>query len=110
METNRKLNKLFRFTITTLFLLFLAIFVSHKTGYIEYENRKQVELTAKQIEIFEKDIEEGKALDLKPYLKTSQKNYQNGLSKIGLNISKTTGKIVSVFVDHSFKFLSKLTE
>ena len=110
MDKRKILKKIFRTFIIICFTTFMALFMSQNTGYIEYQNRKQVELTNKQIEKFEKDIAAGKNIDLKDYLKTNNYNYQNKLSKIGLKISNITGKGINKVVQKSFKFLSKLTE
>ena len=56
----KQAKKVFRFLLLTLFVTFMAIYVSKSAGYIEYENRKQVALTEKQIEKFEADVKAGK--------------------------------------------------
>lgn len=106
----KMLNKIFRYSLLTLFVTFIVIYISQSSGYIEYENQKQVALTKKQIEKFEADVKAGKQIDVTKYLKTNEKNYQNNLSKIGLHISTTMEKGVGKAVDISFKFLSKLSE
>ena len=110
MDKRKFLKKTFKTFISVCFITFMALFLSQNTGYMEYQNRKQVELTAKQIKEFEKDVADGKNIDLKDYLKTNDYNYQNKLSKIGLKISNITGDCVKKVVKKSFKILSKLTE
>lgn len=104
------LKKIFRYTFLTLFVTFMALYISQSTGYVEYENRKQVALTENQIEKFEKDVAAGKKIDMEKYLKTNEKNYQNNISRLGLKISKITKSGVEKAVDTSFKFLAKLAE
>ena len=77
---------------------------------MEYENRKQVALTKKQIEKFEADVAEGKEVDITKYLKTNERNYQNKLSNTGLKISKVMKQGVNKVVNVSFKFLSDLAQ
>ena len=84
----KQAKKVFRFLLLTLFVTFMAIYVSKSAGYIEYENRKQVALTEKQIEKFEADVKAGKNVDLTVYLKQNERNYQNKLSNLGLKVSK----------------------
>jgi len=104
------LKKAFRYCLLTLFVTFMALYISQSTGYVEYENRKQVALTESQIKKFEADIAAGKKVDMEKYLKTNEKNYQNAISRTGLKISKFTESGVKKVVDTSFKFLAKLAE
>ncbi len=90
------------------FVTFLALYISQSTGYVEYENSKQVALTEKQIKEFEADVAAGKAIDIKKYVKTNEKNYQNSLSKMGLKISKMSQQGVKSVVEGGFKLLGKL--
>ena len=110
MDKRKLLKKAFRMFITICFVTFMALFLSQNTGYMEYQNRRQVNLTNKQIKKFEKDVAEGKNINLEDYLKTNDYNYQNKLSKMGLKISIITGKIVKTTIQKSFKILSKLVE
>ena len=104
MLVERKhLSKIFRFLLLTLFVTFMAIYVSKSAGYIEYENRKQVALTEKQIEKFEADVKAGKNVDLNKYL-------QNKISNWGLKVSKVMENGVNKVVKVSFKFLADLAE
>ena len=50
----------------------------------------------------------GKAIDIKKYVKTNEKNYQNSLSKMGLKISKMSQQGVKSVVEGGFKLLGKL--
>ncbi len=104
------LKRLFRLCFLTLFVTFMALYISQSAGYVEYENRKQVALTESQIKKFESDVAAGKKIDVEKYLKTNEKDYQNNLSKAGLKISKITESGVNKVVDTSFKFLAKLAE
>ena len=88
----------------------MAIYVSKSAGYIEYENRKQVALTEKQIEKFEADVKAGKNVDLNKYLKKNERNYQNKISNWGLKVSKVMENGVNKVVKVSFKFLADLAE
>lgn len=109
MDKRKTLKKTFRMFISICFITFVALYLSQTTGYVEYENRKQVALTEKQIKEFEKDVASGKQIDMKTYLKTNNHDYQNKLSSLGLKISKTTGGAVKSVVNQSFKFLEKLS-
>lgn len=110
MDKRKFLKKVFRMFISVCFVTFMALFLSQNTGYVEYQNRKQVELTEKQIKKFERDVAAGKNIDMKDYLETNNYNYQNKLSRLGLKISNITGSGVKTVVEKSFKVISKLAE
>ena len=108
---NRKsLKKVFKYTFMICFITFMALYLSNLSGYSEYQNRRQVELTEKQIKRFESDVASGKKIDMEDYLKTTDRNYQNTLSRVGLKISNVAGRSIKKIVGDSFKFLSKLNE
>lgn len=104
----KKIYKIFRFIIFTSFITFVALYLSASTGYFEYKTSKKAALTNEQIKQFEKEVNEGKNVDIKKYIEFNNKNYQNKLSKIGLSLSKITEKAVRKLINESFKFLSKL--
>ena len=108
MTKKKIIKKVFYYFISICFITFMALYFSQNTGYLEYQNQKQVRLTEKQIKQFEKDVAEGKQIDMQTYLETANKNYQNKLSRLGLKISKITGSAVKLAVNKSFKFLEKL--
>lgn len=107
MDKN-KVYKIFKFLIYTSFITFVALYISASTGYFEYKTNKKIALTNEQIKEFEKEVNEGKNVDIKKYIEINNTNYQNKLSKIGLSLSKITEKAVRKVISESFKFLSKL--
>ncbi|MBR3199122.1 MAG: hypothetical protein IKG27_03810 [Bacilli bacterium] len=100
-------NKIFKYIIFTSFIIFLALFISQNTGYFEYKNSKKVALTNEQIKAFEKDVNEGKNVDLTKYIEINNKDYQNKISKTGLFISNTLKKSIEKIISKSFKVLEK---
>ena len=110
MDKRRLSKRAFRYIITILFAVFIALYMSQSTGYMENQNRKQAALTQKQITKFEKDVAEGKKIDINTYLKTNNKNYQNKISKTGLAISKMGSSTVQTFITQTFKVIEKLNK
>ena len=104
----KKIKKFFKYTLLTSFITFFALYLSVSAGYFEYKTSKKVSLTNSQIKKFEKDINEGKKIDIKKYIEANNNNYQNKLSNAGLKLSKKTQKCVQIIINESFKFLSKL--
>ena len=103
-----KINKIFKYIFLISFVAFLALYFSLNAGYFEYKNKTKTVLTEKQIKQFEQDVKEGKNVDIKKYIDTNTKDYQNTISKAGLSLSNTTEKYVNKFIDGSFKVLAKL--
>lgn len=110
MDKRKILKRIFRYSLLICFATFFALYMSQSTGYVEYENSKQVALTEKQIKKFEADVAAGKKIDMEKYLKTNEKNYQNVVSRLGLKISDVAGSSVKKVVESGFKLLSKLGE
>ena len=67
-----------------------------------------IHIFVQQIQKFEKDIKEGKNIDIEDYINTNNKSYQNKISKAGLTISNLTEKAIHKIIDGSFKLLSDL--
>ena len=107
MDKNKTI-KFFKYILFISFITFTALYLSASAGYFEYKSSRKAALTNAQIKKFEKDISEGKNIDIKKYIEASNTNYQNKVSKTGLSISKKTQKCVQIIIDESFKFLSKL--
>lgn len=105
---NKRITKILKFLLFTSFITFSALYISQSAGYFDYKNSKKVALTNQQIKQFEKDVNEGKVVDIKKYTKINNKDYQNNISKMGVSISSFTEKTIQKLIDESFKVLSKL--
>ena len=93
-----------------LFLSFLVVYCAELTGYYEYQNHKHAVLTEEQIKQFEKDVANGKEVDINEYLVKDERVYNNNLSKISSKLSNGISKIVQKGVESTFKFLSNIVE
>lgn len=109
-KNNTKKIKLFKFIFTFLFLVFITMYFSEESGYYEFKKNKTKELTEEQIKKFEEDVSLGKEVDIKDYVVVKEKNYQNHLSKLGLNVSNTISKIVKKGLDSTFSVVIDLVE
>lgn len=90
-EDKKKLgSKICTKVFMALFVAFLALYLSEKSGYYEYEQHKQTTLTKEKIKQFEKDVALGKNVDIKDYTTEDNINYETKVSKAGLNISKNS--------------------
>ena len=101
-------EKLIKTIFTILFVIFVTIYISQATGYYEYELHKKSELTKEQIQKFEKDVKEGKKVDLKKYSEYNKKDYSNKFSKAGNKFSNFTSKYVKKGIEGTFKIIDSL--
>lgn len=101
-------TKVFRVCLTVLFVTYITLYISNKYGYYEYKKHEQVTLTEEQISKFEQDIKEGKNVEIEAYLSNTNPNYQTKFSKIGLNISEYSSKLIRESVQGIFKRINDL--
>lgn len=106
----KKRNKVFRWTLFIFFLLFLTLYISQATGYYEYEQSRKTALTEEQIKQFEQDVKDGKEIDINSYLENTNKNYQNNISKVTLNISEAISKYMKSGIEKVFEGIAKVIE
>ena len=102
------MKKFFLISLAILFIIFLIIFFSSKSNYYEYSNYKKVSITNKKIEEFEKDINEGKNVNINDYIKDESKDYSNNITKVGDFISNNIFDISSKLIKLSYNFISKV--
>ena len=98
----------FWFFMIILFVIFITVYISQATGYYDYQQHRQVELTNEKIKQFETDIKEGKAINVNNYLSDSHQDYHNGVSRLGLKFSKTVSLSAKKGINKIFKFLEAL--
>lgn len=101
-------NKIFWKIFLALLFGFFALYVSEATGYYEFEQHKKVTLTNEKIKEFEKDLEEGKNIDIKNYIDEKEVSYENKTSSMGLAISQTIEGCVSNGLKKTFDFLNSV--
>ncbi len=100
--------KAFYIIISLLFAVFITLYISQATGYYDYEQYKKTELTKEKIEQFERDVADGKNVDIKNYLENVKVDYSNTASNTGLKISNTITKYVKSGVSGTLFFFSLL--
>lgn len=100
-------NKTFKIIFWVLLITFITLYLSQATGYYEYELHQKVVLTEEKIRQFEKDVAEGKNIDIEDYLENTNKNYSNKASSIGYYLSSTIGKYVRIGIEEALKALNK---
>lgn len=99
-------NGLIRFGGILLLVLFFALIIMNYTGFYEYRVSKKTALTNESIEKFEKDIEEGKEVNMKDYLE-EEKDNSNNISKITSKTSEAIGNVFNKMISLVFKSIEK---
>lgn len=85
-------KKLFHIFVFFLFISFLVLYFSSANGYYEDLNSKKSLLTEDKIKEFEKDIKDGKKIDVENYIVNVKKDYSNIVSDFGLFTSNVFAK------------------
>ena len=101
-----KANNILKFTFIILILLFIGLYISQVTGYYEYTESKKTTLTKDAINRFEKDVKEGKEISAKNYLE-EEKEYNNKVSKLGINVSNLIEKSFNKTMSSLFKEIDR---
>lgn len=108
-EDKKKLaNKILWRCFLFLLITFTALYLSEATGYYEYEQHKNMVLTAEKIKEFEKDVKDGKNIDIENYVETKTKDYSSSMSDLGLNLSNSINSFVTDGLNSIFKFLGDM--
>ena len=105
-----KPKKVFNIIIFCLFVLFLSLYIASESGYYEYENKEKTKLTEEKIKQFEKDLNEGKRVDLKDYLTNETYNYDNKVTKIGNKLSDIIDFSMIEGLEKTFSTIEKMIE
>lgn len=111
MKINPKvLNKIFKYIFISLFISFIALYMSQANGYYAYEQHKKVVFTEEKIKQFEQDVADGKNIDINDYLDNTNKDYQTKTSSLGLKLSEKIGDYARIGIEKTFGILGKLVE
>lgn len=107
---NKKKNQFFRVLFIFLFIAYITIYTSQKSGYMDFQNYKKMSLTKEKIKEFEQDVKEGKEVDLTKYTDNNVRCYSNKISNAGYNISKGVSTLVNKGVVGFFDAVARLAE
>ena len=107
-KTEEILTKIFKKIFLILLISFTALYISDAAGYSEFKQHNKKVMNEQKIKKFEKDVSEGKNLNLEDYLVDDTKNYSSNISRIGNNISKQIEKYVVTGLNGTFKFLNSV--
>ncbi len=101
-----KYKNVVRIICLTLIITFLIIYLAQATGYYEVKNSNKTKLTNEAIKRYEKDIKEGKNVDVNDYVE-EEKVYSNNITKLTSNVSRGIEKSLNYIMNYMFKEMSK---
>lgn len=90
--------------VLIVFALFISLYFMQTTDYFNFDHNSSI-LTDEAMQSFEKDIKDGKEIDINNYFAV-EKNYDNKLSRGGLKLSNFIAKkfnkvVISIFSEIS---------
>ena len=100
-------NTLIKIIILSLVVFFLVLVFAEKSGYLKTKEEKNKILTEEQIEIFERDIAQGKKVDINDYVVDNYKDYTNEVSNNFYRVSLKLEKGVDEIIKFIFKGASR---
>lgn len=105
-----KVEKIFKFFLIVLFLVFVFLLIASNNGYYEYELKEKRMLTDSAIVRFEEDVKNGNNIDINNYLDTSKKDYNNNFSNMGNKFSNIIEDVFSKSFKYIFKYINSKIE
>ena len=106
MEDKKKKNNLFLKIIGILFLIYFSLYIMNELGYYNIATKNKV-LTEEKLKEFERDIKNGKSIDIKNYIDDNT-DYKNFYSNMGYSISKGVDNILNKGLKSVGELLKKL--
>ena len=95
-------------TLGLLFLLFVSLYIALESGYYEAKAAKKTAMTEESIAQFERDIKEGKPIDLESYTYVTTKEYGNKTTDAAIFIGSKVEKFMSTGINDFFNLLKSL--
>lgn len=77
------------------FVVFLGLYIASISGYYEAQVSNKVALTEDAIKDFEKDVLEGKEVDIKTYINEENNDYSNSFTDMGDRFSESIQKVLT---------------
>ena len=91
----KKKNNWFKKLLIVSFLIFMGLYISSISGFYESKLSNKVSLTDEAIKEFEKDVLNGKKIDIVTYIDNKNIDYSNKFTNAGEKFSEAVTKIVT---------------
>ena len=102
--------KLLKLICLIIFIAFIFTYVINYSGYYEYTLYNKKNLTNEQIKIFEKNIKEGKTIDINSYLQNTNTDYSNTLTNATTKASIKLNEYLKKLLTNTIHILEKLVK
>ena len=106
MDEKKKKKNIFLKIIGLLFVIYFSLYLMENLGYYNINTKNKV-LTEEAIKEFEKDVKNGRSIDIKNYVGDNT-NYKNFYSNIGYNVSVSIDNVFNKGLKKVGNFLKKL--
>lgn len=103
-----KYKKILKLICFALIFIFLFSYIIETSYYYEYNLQNKKNLTKDAISAFEKDVKEGKDIDLEDYLTDAALDYSNKLTRTTVKTSIKLNDYLKSFLTDGLKVLAKL--
>ena len=104
----KKKKNYFLTLLSILFIIFVAYMVAYNSGYYEANISKKSKITEEKLQEFERDVKEGKEIDIKDYVENDYVDYSSSFSKLGNKLSSSIDTFMDSGLSDFFNFLGKL--
>lgn len=101
---NKKKSNIFNKIFFILLIMFLCLYSISVMGYKDKRQENKTLYTEEMIRKFEKDVDNGKEIDINDYLNYEEVDYSNKSSELGEKFSKT----VDFVSEKSLEWMSNL--
>lgn len=107
MESKKEKNYI---TVISLifFIIFIILYISKEAGYYEYKSYQKTILTEEAIKRFEKDISEGKDVNINEYVEVEYKDYSNKFTVLGSKLGEVAESVIGDKLTDGLKILGRL--
>ena len=106
MIDKKKKNNIFFKILGVIFIIYISLYLMENLGYYNINTKNKV-LTEQAIIEFEKDVKNGKSIDIKNYVGDNT-NYKNFYSNLGYNLSVGVDNILNKGLKKVGDILKKL--
>lgn len=103
-------KKIIKFVVISVVMVFFCAYVIESSGYYEYNLSNKRNLTQEQIEQFEKDVKQGRDIDINDYMTDSTVDYSNKLTKATTKISLGINDYLKSKIKSIFSILNRMVE
>ena len=101
-------EKFIRRCFILIIFIFLCSYFTYTSGYYEYRLHNKSDLTKEQILQFERDVKDGKDIDIHSYLEDNTVDYSNQLTKTTSLVNIKLNDYFKNLINKSFKVFDKL--